>query len=95
MAATENSDPLTHRRPTVGVVVATRNRPGPLRAALASILGQEYAGDIEVVVVFDQSEPDATLAQPTGDRRVRVVDNVRTPGLAGGRNTGIMSLDTE
>ncbi len=82
------------RLPTVGVVVATRDRPGPLRAALASILGQEYPGDIEIVVVFDQSEPDLSLEQATGPRRVRVVPNVRTPGLAGGRNTGILALNT-
>ncbi|MER7073568.1 glycosyltransferase family 2 protein [Terrabacter sp. NPDC000476] len=82
------------RRPSVGVVVATRDRPGPLRAALASILEQDYAGDIEVVVVFDQSEPDLSLERADDARRVRVVTNARTPGLAGGRNTGILELDT-
>lgn len=94
VAAAETTDLQPHRQPTVGVVVATRDRPGPLRAALASILGQEYMGDVEVVVVFDQSEADLSLEQTTGDRRVRVVTNSRTPGLAGGRNTGILSLDT-
>jgi glycosyltransferase involved in cell wall biosynthesis len=51
---------------------------------------------LDVVVVFDRSEPDMTLEQlSTGDRRVRVMTNQRTPGLAGNRNTGILALDTD
>jgi glycosyltransferase involved in cell wall biosynthesis len=41
------------------------------------------------VLVFDQCEPDRTFERE-GDRPVRVVANERTPGLAGGRNTGIL-----
>lgn len=81
--------------PTVGVVVATRDRPELLRKALASILGQDYAGDISCLVVFDQSEPDTSLVSDDPHRRVEVTTNVRSPGLAGGRNTGILALDTE
>ena len=44
------------------------------------------------MVVYDQSEPDQSLA---GDPRIRVVANTRTPGLAGARNTGILALDTD
>ncbi|HET7399536.1 MAG TPA: glycosyltransferase, partial [Intrasporangium sp.] len=61
--------------PTVGVVIATHNRPGPLREALASVLEQDYAGAVEVVVVCDQSEPDLTLESAMPRRRVRVVSN--------------------
>jgi glycosyltransferase involved in cell wall biosynthesis len=71
------------------VVVATRDRPELLRLALDSILGQRYDGDVEVVVVFDQSEPDTDLVRDDPHRAVRVVANARTPGLAGARNTGI------
>jgi glycosyltransferase involved in cell wall biosynthesis len=79
-------------QPTVGVVLPTRDRPELLRAALASVLRQDYPGDVRAVVVYDRSEPDHTLAH---DDRVRVVANSRSPGLAGARNTGILALDTD
>ena len=47
--------------PLVSVVIATRDRPEMVREAIAAALGQDYPGPLEVVVVFDQSEPDATL----------------------------------
>ena len=82
--------------PAVGVVLPTHNRPELMRKALASILAQDYAGPIEVVVVFDNAEPDLTLADPDGARPVRVVANTeRTPGLSGARNTGVLTLATE
>lgn len=81
--------------PSVGVVLATHNRPQLMREALASILDQDYPGSIEVVLVFDRSEPDLTLQQDEPGRSVRVISNDRTPGLAGARNTGILQLTTE
>jgi glycosyltransferase involved in cell wall biosynthesis len=78
--------------PSVGVVVPTYNRPGPLRAALAAVLAQDYPGQLRAVIVCDRAEPDTALAD--GDR-VTVVANARTPGLAGARNTGIGMLDTD
>lgn len=81
--------------PPVSVVIATRHRPALLRRAVASVLDQRYAGDVEVLAVFDQSTPEPDLAQETpgadgkGARRVRVLANERIPGLAGARNTGI------
>jgi len=76
--------------PAVDVVVATHQRPDLLRVALASILAQTYPGPVCCIVVFDRSEPDHTLERDDPDRRVRVVTNTRTPGLAGARNTGIL-----
>jgi glycosyltransferase involved in cell wall biosynthesis len=78
--------------PSVGVVVPTRDRPADLKVALDSVLTQDYGGQIQVVIVHDQAEPDHSLAD--GDR-VRVLTNERTPGLAGARNTGILALDTD
>jgi glycosyltransferase involved in cell wall biosynthesis len=78
--------------PSVGVVVPTHNRPGPLRAALAAVLAQDYPGLLRGVVVYDRAEPDSWLAD--GDR-VTVTANARTLGLAGARNTGILTLDTD
>jgi glycosyltransferase involved in cell wall biosynthesis len=78
--------------PSVGVVVPTHNRLGPLRTALAAVLAQDYPGPLRAVVVYDRAEPDPGLAD--GDR-VTVAVNDRTPGLAGARNTGILMLDTD
>lgn len=77
--------------PSVGVVVPTRDRPDQIRQALAAIASQDYPGAVVTVVVFDQAEPDPSLA---GDA-VRVIGNDRTPGLAGARNSGILTLDTD
>lgn len=83
-------------RPTVGVVVPTHERPALLRQTLAAILAQDVPIGLDVVVVFDRSAPDTTLEElSTGDRRVRVMTNQRTPGLAGNRNTGILALETD
>ena len=76
--------------PSVGVVIPTHDRPGPMRAALAAVLGQDYPGQVRAVVVYDRAEPDL----PPGDR-VAVTVNTRSPGLAGARNTGILALDTD
>jgi glycosyltransferase involved in cell wall biosynthesis len=78
--------------PSVGVVVPTYNRTGPLRTALAGVLGQDYPGQLRAVIVYDRAEPDSSLAD--GDR-VTVAVNARTPGLPGTRNTGILMLDTD
>jgi glycosyltransferase involved in cell wall biosynthesis len=75
--------------PKVSVVVATRDRPEMVREAIESILAQDFDGDIEVIVVADQSEPDVDLTRTDADRTVRVIRNVRSGGLAGARNTGI------
>jgi glycosyltransferase involved in cell wall biosynthesis len=80
--------------PTVSVVVPTRDRPELLRAAVRAILDQDHPGAVEVVVVHDQSEPDHSLAELSRpDRRVRVIRNERTPGLAGARNSGTLAAE--
>jgi glycosyltransferase involved in cell wall biosynthesis len=78
--------------PSVGVVIPTHDRPELLRAAVAAIVGQDYPGHLEIVIVHDRSEPDDSLAVAD---QVAVVTNSRQPGLAGARNTGIMHLDTD
>ena len=78
--------------PSVGVVIPTRNRPAQVRQAIASVLAQDYQGDVQVAVVFDGAKPDETLAD--GDR-VLVLANDRTPGLGGARNCGILATSSE
>jgi GT2 family glycosyltransferase len=81
--------------PSVSVVVPTRDRPELLRRAVTAILGQAYPGPVECVVVFDQSDPDLPWGDPGPGRRLRLVGNQRTPGLAGTRNTGVMHATGE
>jgi len=87
--------------PDIDVVVPTRDRPELLRECIRSILKQEYPGPIRVLVVYDQSEPDRTLADEPNlgsdgtRRRIEVVTNQRTPGLAGARNSGILAAGAE
>lgn len=81
---------------SVTVVIATRDRPQMMREALASVLDQDYDGPIEVILVFDRSEPDLTLADESDPRRrVVVTTNTRSPGLAGARNTGITASQAD
>jgi glycosyltransferase involved in cell wall biosynthesis len=81
--------------PTVAVVIATHNRPELLRKALDSIVSQEYHGPVQVVVVFDGTDPEFELELSTPLRTVRVMKNQRTQGLPGGRNTGITNSESE
>src|SRR6185312_1221202 len=80
--------------PSVGVVIPTRNRPELLARAIAGVVAQDYPGPVRIAVVFDQSDPDQSLVRD-GERPLDVLSNLRTPGLAGARNTGIVGLDTE
>lgn len=77
--------------PPVSVVVPTHRRPEMMRLAVQSVLAQDYAGDIEVLVVFDACPVELPDLEPGEGRSVRGLDNERTPGLAGARNTGIMA----
>lgn len=78
----------------MAVVIPTRDRPVLVREAVESVLAQDYAGHVEVVVVHDRSTPDSSLTG-SAERPVRVVTNERAPGLCGARNTGILLVDTD
>jgi glycosyltransferase involved in cell wall biosynthesis len=76
----------------VTAVIATRDRPALVHRAVQGVVGQDYPGHIECVVVFDRSEPsDVATGELSPNRSVRSIRNVRTPGLAGSRNSGILS----
>src|SRR4051812_47162852 len=78
--------PTRHEEwPGVSVIVPTRDRPHLLRRALAAIQSQDYAGEIETIVIADGTDP-ASVEVPTG---VHVIANDGTPGTAGARNAGI------
>jgi len=75
--------------PSVSAVVCTRDRPELLRRAVSSILNQDYPGELECVVVLDRCEDDLAMPDLPAGRSLRVLANTRSPGLAGGRNTGV------
>jgi glycosyltransferase involved in cell wall biosynthesis len=77
------------------VIIPTHNRPELMRRSLAAVLEQEYAGPLEVLVVFDRCDVDTSIELTDGTRRVRSIANTRTPGLCGSRNTGVLALDTD
>jgi GT2 family glycosyltransferase len=83
--------------PSVSAVVATRDRPQLLRRAVASILGQDYAGTVECLVVFDRTDPEdlSDLGHVGSGRALTVMRNDRTPGLAGARNAGATAATGE
>lgn len=81
--------------PSVSVVVPTRDRSTLLLRALTAIRAQQYAGDVECIVVFDQAEEFLPPFDAGGRLEVRAISNARTPGLAGARNTGILAADGE
>ena len=75
----------------VTAVVPTHRRPLLMKRAVQSIIDQTYGGDIEIIVVFDACDielPDMVLPV---NRRLRGMSNLRSRGLAGGRNTGILA----
>ncbi|MBZ5739731.1 glycosyltransferase family 2 protein [Nocardioides mangrovi] len=76
--------------PAVSVVVPTHQRPELMRRAVASVVAQDYDGEVEVIVVFDACEPFVPDVELPERRTLRVVSNRRTRGLAGARNTGIV-----
>jgi Glycosyl transferase family 2 len=77
--------------PLVSVVMPTRARPEMVRAAIASVVAQDYQGDIECIVVHDQEPADESLKGLGREHReVRVINNTgHSPGLAGARNSGL------
>jgi glycosyltransferase involved in cell wall biosynthesis len=74
--------------PSVSAVIPTRDRPELLARAVQSVLDQPYPGPLQCVVVFDQQTPQMPNVNVPDGRSVRLVENDRTPGLAGARNAG-------
>lgn len=78
--------------PSISVVIPTHKRPALLKRAVQSVIDQDYAGRIEAIVVFDRSEPtEVGPADLPPNREIVTLVNGRTPGMAGGRNTGILA----
>ena len=81
--------------PSISAVITTRDRPQLLERAIESIIGQDYPGELEVIVVFDQSDIDPELAGVRNGRSVRTIVNSHLPGLPGGRNSGVAASSSD
>ena len=77
--------------PLVSVVIPTRDRPALVQRAVRSVLAQDAAVDLEILVVLDGERSDIALPAGGDKRVVRVLTNSRKSGLAGSRNTGILA----
>lgn len=80
--------------PSVAVVIPAHQRPQELRRAIKTVGEQDYSGPLSVIVVFDRATPDKSL-QAHMPVPVTVMANERTPGLAGARNTGILTAEAD
>ena len=75
-------------RPTVTVVVPTRNRSAWLTTTLRSVLGQRQVA-LEVIVVDEASSDDThDVIGALGDARVRVIRHDVPLGVSSARNRG-------
>ncbi|MFI5491403.1 glycosyltransferase family 2 protein [Actinoplanes sp. NPDC051859] len=79
---------MPERLPDVSVIVATRDRPGLLERAVASILRQDYPGHIECIVVYDHVDVRDLAIAVGPDRSLKLISNTHKQGLPGGRNSG-------
>ena len=86
---------MTGAAPSVSVVIPTRERPHVLPRAVKSVLEQEYDGQVECLVVFDQAPVTDVPLEAGPGRAVRTLANGRTPGLAGARNAGALEATGE
>lgn len=77
---------MLDRWPTLSVVIPTHGRRRSLRRAVESVVEQRYPGSLECLVVFDQERPERVGFDGSTDRRLRLLENDRTPGPAGARN---------
>ncbi|MFZ5775272.1 MAG: glycosyltransferase [Thermodesulfobacteriota bacterium] len=76
-------------RALVSLIVRTRNRPGLLGQALASIASQSY-DQIEVVVVNDGGcDVAAVVAEALAGRSFRIVDQPENRGRSAAANAGL------
>ncbi len=76
--------------PLVTVVIPTRDRWGMLRATLATVLTQRDV-NLEVVVVDDGSS--TAPAHFPQDRRIRLLRNEESQGVAEARNAGLAAAE--
>ncbi len=78
-------------RLTVSVLIATKDRPAPLRRSVEALLRGNGTRDVQVVVVDNSPDPTTTI-QVLRDLPEVVVLHEPRPGLSRARNRGLPAL---
>lgn len=87
----DRSSVTKRSHPLVSVVVLSYNRPNLLSQALASLRQQSYE-NLDVTVVDNPSDSSVEVARVVSDYpNVKLIQNPRNLGYAGGMNRGIAS----
>ena len=82
-----------HEMPLLSFIVPTLDRQAKVTRAVASILNQNFKGDLEVVIVDDGSSPPISVPPELAtDPRVRIVRKDETSGPGAARNSGLMHV---
>jgi glycosyltransferase involved in cell wall biosynthesis len=83
---------VTESLPLVSVVIPTHGRPDLLLETLRTVVGQDYPGPMEILVVHDREEiAPAPSALAVPGRAIVSLVNTHTGGLCGSRNTGVLA----
>ncbi|NBC31499.1 MAG: mycofactocin system glycosyltransferase [Alphaproteobacteria bacterium] len=80
----ERAPPAPAAWPSVSVIVAAHGRPAGTRDCILSLLGLDYPGEVEIIVVDDASEPP--LASALAGLPVRLMRLDRNVGQSAARN---------
>lgn len=75
----------------VSVVIPTHKRPELMKLAVESVNAQTWEGRIEIIVVFDACPVELPEVDLLPGRTLTGINNSRTRGLAGARNSGIVA----
>lgn len=76
--------------PGVSVVLVARNEAERIATRLENLLGGDFAGELEIVLVCDGCDDDtAELAGQAGGDRLRVIELAESRGKAHGVNVGV------
>lgn len=84
--------------PAVDVIIPVRNGARFVTEAIASVVAQEFAGNLTVWCIDDASSDDSLttlMASAAADPRVRVLRNPRNLGVAATRNLAVRAGTSE
>lgn len=80
--------------PSVTFLMAARNAASTIGSAVTSALGQDYEGEVRVVVIDDAST-DGTSDQIPSMEAVHIIRNESRLGRSGSRNRGLGVIETD
>lgn len=80
--------------PTIAVIIPAYNQAQHITASLDSVAAQTYPGDLEVIVIDDESPDDTGQRALEHHLKPKVVRQTNT-GVSGARNRGIAESDAQ